>query len=231
VDVHYKRSAHGYYRGVRALNLARGSALTYNIVGHSVTLTEDRTIEHSFIFDLYVRNAIANASDERFLIEVIEAPRDSYEASINFADADLGPAILRLLDGAHFSRCHNHSLLRAYEKARGRNKTPRRLEPDRNEEKTLSRALELLGVLGIDVEHYPIVVTDELEDNVLGLAHDRKIFVNRRTFMQGVKMVAGTVYEEYLHLHHGLGDETRAMQNYLIDALMTAGEMLKGEPA
>jgi hypothetical protein len=39
-------------------------------------------------------------------------------------------------------------------------------------------------------------------------------------------MVAGTLIEEYLHLKHGIVDETRQMQNFLIDTICSLGERI-----
>jgi hypothetical protein len=59
--------------------------------------------------------------------------------------------------------------------------------------------------------------------------HD-EIFVSRRAFMQGTKRVAGTLVEEFIHLRYGHGDETRDMQEFLLDRLVSLGEQIRGEP-
>jgi hypothetical protein len=48
--------------------------------------------------------------------------------------------------------------------------------------------------------------------------------------MIGTKTVAGTLIEEFIHLKHGLGDECRDMQNFLLDRLVSLGEQMHGEP-
>ena len=42
--------------------------------------------------------------------------------------------------------------------------------------------------------------------------------------------MAGTLFEELLHLHHELDDCDRAMQNRLIDTIVSMYEDMKGEP-
>lgn len=231
VEIHFKKSSHIYFRGIRIGDLQRPSQLTYNIVGHPMTLTEDRTMRHPYMADMYVRNAIASSGDEELLREVIEAPRDTFEANIGFSDCDPGPLFLRLLDDVDFAKVANHTLFSMYSKHRGKNKRPAVAVLDANQEEILARAKRLLEVMGYSIDQYPIEITDDLEDHVLGIAHDNTIFINRRTFMQGTKMVAGTLLEEYIHLHHGLRDETRALQNWLVDALVTMGEKFRGDPA
>ena len=42
-------------------------------------------------------------------------------------------------------------------------------------------------------------------------------------------MIAGTLIEEFGHLRENLSDNSRAMQNWLINRLVSIGEELKGE--
>jgi hypothetical protein len=48
--------------------------------------------------------------------------------------------------------------------------------------------------------------------------------------MVGTKTVAGTLIEEFIHLKHGLADESRDLQNFLLDRLVSLGEEMQGAP-
>ena len=96
--------------------------------------------------------------------------------------------------------------------------------------KRLQTAIKFCKTLGFHVDGYPIVVTEFLGDGVLGRAVAGTIYLSKRVFEQGTKMVAGTVLEEYLHLKFGVKDCTRQMQNMLVDAIISVGERVTRKP-
>ena len=72
--------AHGYYRGMRVLDLQRPSIFTYS-VEIDLTLTEDRTTS-SWMWDYYVRHAIMGLTNENIIRRILQAKDDTYESSI-----------------------------------------------------------------------------------------------------------------------------------------------------
>jgi hypothetical protein len=104
------------------------------------------------------------------------------------------------------------------------------IELNRVDQARLKIATDFCERIGFHVSQYPIHVTDFLGEEVLGRAHEGRIYLSQRVFLQGTKMLAGTLIEEYLHLKHKCHDETRVMQNILIDHLCSLGEQLTGEP-
>lgn len=98
------------------------------------------------------------------------------------------------------------------------------------DEARLSRAVAFAHLLGFSVDDYTIVPCEHLGEGVLGRAANNKIYISKLAFMQGTKMVAGTLIEEFIHLRHKLTDESRGMQNFLFDALVSAGEQITGQP-
>ena len=102
------------------------------------------------------------------------------------------------------------------------------LEFDSIEKQQLERAIDFLGQIGYTVTQYKIVKMDL--QGALGQAKQGTIYISPNAFRMGTKYVAGTLYEEFLHLSEGLDDETRNMQNALIDTIMSMGEKLRGEP-
>ena len=78
---------------------------------------------------------------------------------------------------------------------------------------------------------YPVVVTNDLSADVLGMAdHKLKmIFIAGRAIDQGVKQTIATLIEENLHLNTGLDDCTYNMQNHLFDIIVSQGLASVGE--
>jgi hypothetical protein len=62
------------------------------------------------------------------------------------------------------------------------------------------------------------------------MAENDRIYISRRAFMMGTKTVAGTAIEEFIHLRYKYEDESRGMQEFLLDRLVSLGEQMKGEP-
>ena len=58
------------------------------------------------------------------------------------------------------------------------------------------------------------------------MAEKNVIYISTRTFSMGTKMLAGALLEEYWHLKHDVRDETRTMQNLLIDIICSLGERI-----
>jgi len=230
VEISFKESSHGYYRGVRVLDLQKRAMLTYNVVAYSLDLTEDRTLKYPYMFNAFVADSLAKTDDEQLIKELLEAPQGSFEADIlSFADVTPGKALLAALETVNFKTVNNASLFRLYSKQKGKNIRPERIEPETDEGRKIDEALGLLRVLGYEVGAYKINVTDGLDDNRLGQAYDGEIWISRRCLTMGATMVAGTILEEFVHLHHGLRDCSREMQNWFIDALISTAERLRGD--
>jgi hypothetical protein len=64
------------------------------------------------------------------------------------------------------------------------------------------------------------------------MAEDETILrISKECFDKGTKFVASTLLEELVHCHYGLHDESRALQTWLLDRIVTMGEeYVSGEP-
>lgn len=230
VHVYEKDGHHAYYRGIRVAQLQQHALLTYNVLAN-LDLTEDRTIKNQWSFDSAVRDAILTSENAVLIAKVLQAPEGSYESRLDF-DCWTTPseAFLKTLEGLGFRGCTNNSALKVFKKHRKCEMAPDGKPLNVIEQKQLDKATEFCEWMGYTIRDYEIVVTADLGDNVWGRAYEGKIYINRSAFQAGTKIVAGTLIEEYIHLRHRLDDESRELQNHLLNALVSVGERAMGEP-
>lgn len=231
VHVYERPSQHVYYRGVRVLDLPKPSRYTYNILSQ-LQLTEDRTLALGvYVVQNKIRDAALFCPNEVFLRSILTTGKDEFEQSLEWDGtySPVGPLLLDVMQGLIRDPRLNLSAVRLLARKRGEmGIEPREVEISEAERTELATAVALCQRLGYDVTQYPIIVTDELGNHILGKADmmRHRSYISRHTFSQGVRRLAGTILEEYIHLHYKLVDESRALQDHLLDALITAGDRL-----
>lgn len=233
VEIHDKPSKSIYFRGIRVMDLQAHALFTYNITGHSMELTEDRTLKHSFYASYYAGRAVVATDDERLAARFINALDDTYEGKMDVSDLDPSETFDRVLrEQIKYRTSQNPSLRKMLQRRHGTAGVLNFCELRPVEKAQLAKAYKFCERMDLNTEAFHVTVTDGLEDGVLGIARrdERRIYLNRRVFMMGTKQVAGTLYEELLHLQHGLDDCERAMQNRLIDTIVGMYEDMQGEP-
>lgn len=232
VDIHPGRSNYIYYKGVRIHELGNQSMFTYNLKGH-VELTEDRTMKHPGLAGWYVAKGAAQIEDRAMIERIVTAPDSWFEHRLDFDPVSPSEAFCGVVRS--LARSQVLTLNRTASRAANFNPDDMlderpAMELTKVDRARLDRAIAFAHGLGFAVSEYPIVCLEHLGEGVLGRAANEKIYLSKTVFMQGTKMVAGTLIEEFIHLRHKLHDETRAMQNFLFDALVSAGEQITGEP-
>lgn len=226
-----------FYRGilVHRLPKAEVSRYTYNITA-PVELTEDRTAKHPFMFPHMIAGSILGCPDESFLKDVLSVDNKFFEHHFDFKDIYWGSAKPGAPFLATVEKLTQHAAGRTslsaqtvYRAAKRAQLAPAKTTLVGVESEILSKAVAFCQTLGFAVDAYPIVVTDALGPNILGMAENDRIYVSRLAFMQGTKRVAGTLIEEFIHLRYKYEDETRGMQEFLLDRLVHVGEQMSGE--
>jgi hypothetical protein len=236
-EVHVGESRGVFYRGilVHRLPKAEVSRFTYNIT-RSVELTEDRTAKHPFMFPHMIAASILTADDESFLNDVLSLDNKFYEHHFDFKDTIWGSKpsqpFLQTVEKLtqHAAGRTSLSAQSVYRTAKREKLAPATTTLVGVESEILAKAVKFCHRLGFSVDAYPIVVTDALGPNILGMAENERIYVSRLAFMQGTKRVAGTLIEEFIHLRYRYEDETRGMQDFLLDRLVHLGEQMQAEP-
>ena len=56
------------------------------------------------------------------------------------------------------------------------------------------------------------------------MAKDGEIFLTKQAFDLGTKKLAAIILEEFVHNHFSLADETRELQSWLFERVITMGE-------
>ena len=92
-----------------------------------------------------------------------------------------------------------------------------------------ARACEWLAAVDMPVTSR-VTFHETLGVAVGDVGPDNEIRIAKSAFDIGTKFLAGTLWEEQAHIDTGHGDMTRALQNHIIDRLMTLIEQIKGEP-
>jgi hypothetical protein len=226
LEVHAGSSSVVFYKGVRVLELEKPSLFTYNITS-PIDLTEDRTIKSIYQIKSKMSELALTCTDTEMVEALCTAGKDRYEHDIDY-DWCYTPsdAFMSVVGGLHkeFSGSVNRSALNKFTQLYKHNTEPVISEITTIQEAQLSKAVSFCALIGHDVSTYPIVITDFMGEGILGMAKNGRIYITTRVFMMGTKYLAATILEEYFHLHFKLHDETRDMQNFLFDVIMTVGE-------
>ncbi|HEX2600090.1 MAG TPA: hypothetical protein VHL05_15025 [Terriglobales bacterium] len=230
VRVHDRGGQYAHFRSIRVAKLEHAALMTYDVLS-GIELTEDRTLKSVYQYYAAIREMIVGSDDADLISRFLQAPEGYMETRI---DLDCwttpSPTFMQVVESLTFRRVTNRTALDLYRK---HNKTT--IEPDavplnKIERMQLDRAIEFAEWAGYAVNDYEIVVTNDLGEDKLGMAYEGKIYLNRVAFANGTKIVAGTLIEEFIHLRHELSDESRELQNHLLNALVGMGELARGEP-
>lgn len=233
LEIHSGESEFLFYKGIRIYKLNYPSLYTYNLTD-KVELTEDRTLKYYWAEVVNIVKALAKIDETNILYNILFS-KDTFEANLDFNISS------RLEPCAGFME---YVTTHVKKRSPGINLTLRtyvltnsnleellyeELKLNKIQKLTLSKSINFCKLMGFEVDKYPIKVVKTLGNNVLGQARKETIYLSERTFMMGTKMVTGTIMEEYLHLDRGLFDETRDMQNYLIDMIISFAEQLHNQ--
>lgn len=235
-SIHPKEGNLLFFRGVRAYDLGSMAPLyTYN-VQDNCELTEDRTIKHLHVAMAAVCHHVMRSENEELIFNVLTAPEGSFESRLTSFDDWNAPepstAFLAAIERARKDRGRkvNESAVRVLRSVRGAANSFMPWSMSEIESLVLNKSIAFCKKLRFNVDEYPIHVVETLGENILGLAEKDEIFLAKRCFDMGAKTVISTLIEEFIHLRHGYSDESRSMQNFLFDTIVSLGEEIHGEP-
>lgn len=233
IEIRPGRSHFLYYRGVRVHKLGHPSTHTYNVL-RKVDLTEDRTLKYWWEADDHILNGLARCDRDDLLTPALTCGSAFYEHELSFAERHKpSPAFLRVAAGLR-GRLDNIKDANPAAMKLARLLSLSDLGPSESvalhpiEQERFDRARSFLTAAGYDLERYPITIVDDLGDGIHGLAKEGRIFMAKAAFQKGTKEVAATLFEEFVHLRTGYADETRQLQTWLMDELLSHAEKMAG---
>ena len=240
VEVHSGASQTIYYKGIAVARFAdnRRPLHTYNITSH-ISLTEDRTVKYEWQPAERVAAAVQRTDNAEFIEEILKAdPANNgglggFEASLDFSFHGVDPnkAFLETVD--RLSRSNGPKINESAKAHAQKFQPAAELVPlilDAEQQQQLDTAMGFCADLGFAVDTYRIRCFQTLGQHCLGQALGGEILLSRDAFVAGTKQVAITLIEEFVHLYHGVADESRAMQERLLHELVTLGERTLERP-
>ena len=224
-----------YYKNVFVHTLGMKSLFTYNSL-QALTLTEDRTLKN--VWDVIHRVAccIMMSTDRKFIISCLTADKMYFEASLDYTLWTIEPSaeFIAVVGACIADKMFNinHSAVKVWERYCKKFAEPEMYEPSRTQQISLERALNFCDKVGYKIRgKYPVKIVKSLGSGGLGMAANDTIYIAVDVFTHGgTKLLASTLMEEFIHLDKGYSDESREMQNYLFDQVISLHEEILGEP-
>lgn len=231
VDIYKGSTKNLYYKGVKVFEAEHPYMFTYNLNTH-VDLTEDRTLKYVTYENNYtLAKHILEQSNIEFIRKVMNCGDCFMEYHLGYEIGAPSDTFSEELFAAKTINLDMPKGLRKFQPEISSNlESIPEATLNKIQQMQLDKALSMLEHFGF-TNGYPVRVVDDLGKGLLGFA-DRDtntIYISKKVFSMGTKYLAGTIYEEYVHLYHGVNDETRAFQDVVIQDLMSLIELERGE--
>ena len=226
----YAAPANGiFYRGIQVYPTK--TLHTYNFL-RNIDLTEDRVLKDPWTAAYILGITFISSDNKELISSVVQSTEESWESrSIPFVSIFWAKPSTTFIETVGELKQAGAFLRKDVVQMYFRHIPPAKISPINLrpvEAAMLERALKALATLNITT--HSIIVVESLGENVLGEVKNNQIYIARKAFQMGTKVLAGTILEEWIHTTHNYLDCSRSMQNYLIDLIMTLCEELHGEP-
>lgn len=218
-----------YYRGVRAHTFQSPTIATYNML-NSCRLTEDRTIASGeYYFRYHLQQLVQASHDTELIKKFLLPPEHHFERTLQFdPQYETSDEFLAVVKEEKRNLDLNQSALDVYWDRLGHKESRwEEASLSASQHRDFDEALGLCALLGATLAKSEVRVVKGLGPRVLGLCSHGQIYIALATFDQGPTMLAGTLLEEWLHRDERLQDETREMQNWLFNKVVTLARQLQ----
>ena len=223
-----------FYRGVRIMDLPTTALYTYNILA-KIDLTEDRTAKYSFQLTERIATMLTRLDDKRLIRQVVTAPEQSLEGNLEYGGYGSGSLSEEFKETVvkeyqADSRSVNKSLVSVVTRTEP-SAIYKDVELSNMESRQLKKVIAFCKKLGYSCDEYTVRVTESMGPVVCAQAFkdQQEIILAKKCFDKGSKFLASTLIEEILHIREGFYDESRELQNYLFDQIISLGEQLLDE--
>jgi hypothetical protein len=223
IEVHEGPSNYLFYRGVRVAKVPGGTTHTYNFT-RQMELTEDRTIKSMFDAQYVLGRELPQIDDEKFHRELLQGG-DAWDQSLEFSYCSApSDAFYKVAEKYYKDARASRSARYMVEKNRQDKAQFPAAQLTKRQKAMLDEAMGFLEKMGCTVERDELEFVKTCGENVLGLYHRgrNQIYVSMQSFEFGMETVVGTIYEEWLHKHRDLKDNSRQMQDHLLRALVVS---------
>lgn len=233
VAIHKGTNSALFFRNIRVIDLPIESLSVFSYNLKEVELTEDRTLKNTWAALRDIAHVWARCTDSALIERSITSPRGTFEHALDYdrvydRPTDEFMAVANRVAKERFTDI-NPTVARLVAKY-AKPAMPDIVELDSIQEVMLTRAIAFWRENGFDIETYQIKPVKSLGERTLGLAKDGIIYVSLEAFESGVKQLAITLFEEYIHLEHSVFDESRGMQEKLLHIIIKLAEKNIGEP-
>lgn len=229
ITFHHGPGSRVFYRGIAVGQSKQKPFLFVPNIQSAVKLTEDRTLADPYEIEIDIARAVLTSQDAEFIRDWLLSPEEyaEHEADINWSGVEPGELFLKiateiLLDSGLKA---NTTLVNVLSRHKRRPALVAAILLP-HEQAALDAAISFCKALGYSVDDYPISVVESLGDSVLGQADSRSrtVVLARTAITRGDATLAGTLIEEWVHLKHGYSDQSRGLQNWLLDNLVRLGK-------
>jgi hypothetical protein len=218
-----------FYRGVKIADLEQPSLYTYNILQPTL-LTEDRVMKNQWSLPSVIGKMIAHVEDELALEQLLLMNDKAWEGKADFTSiTEFSPIFLDTVEKHSDNWECNNSAKRVLWAHRPRpDPIPKTIKLDDLDAKAFRSAWEICQTMDPDFDLDPKKVhfVPTLGTGALGEYKNGKVFIAREAFNGGEAIVAGTLYEEWVHLKHQHPDESRVLQNFFLNRLVAVAQRL-----
>jgi len=225
-----------FYKGIKVGQWQKSAQFKYNILG-DLALSEDRQVYSTYEAQRCIAVAIeGHLKDPQLLRQLLVADRETFERDeldfdwSNDASEEFLTTVKELIPTSLGAL--NRTVLHFYAKRARDEVEVQSVGLTTVEQMMLDKALQFLSGMGYPVSA-PITIVESLGDPLIhGLAHtgQARIYIPKDTFGKGTKYLASTLLEEHLHIEKKLWDQSRELQTWLFDKVISLGEELSGEP-
>lgn len=230
VDIIKRQGQNMFFKGIAVLEIATPMLFGYNL-RDGVTLTEDRTARYNWEVEWEICNAIQRLEDPELLRTILSAPSDTYEGQMSYTvDHPTSESFLDMARTLLKTDTLNESARKMLELNDHKVGNWEELTLTPVQKKMYAKAREVLLVIDIDPEEFPVNFVKNLGKGVMGRAYEGEIYLSPTPFELGTKQVASTLMEEWVHTKFGHNDFDRGMQNWLFDKILSLSEAMSGEP-
>lgn len=216
-----------FYRGIRTNPTGRPARFNYNIL-EKMQLTEDRTIAASHLVQSVFARSVAQLEDEDILESILLAGQGSFEENIDFSWINFGTktsvAFSNVVARHRFNPHLNRYALRVWRGQQPHDAEYEMIKLTPSEQAMLDEAVALLAKLDCEIDFDTVKFVRALGPDILGKYAKGVIYISHSAFEQGFIILAGTLYEEYLHAEYGYDDQSRSLQNYLLNKVITLAD-------